>query len=195
MLEERKRKNEEHIADLIAASFCDELYDLKNAQNINCYAAARGLIYPDTYRQYYSPGVIHRLKFGTGPIVINEWDPAFIDKCIELDNIALNQPCVRVNFNEIDELDGNYYFAITDFHTLPNGNDHHWHFIFRTPSGLWLHKPNWIESLQLINWQEYGNTFKFCTTSFLPDTLVPDVLISCEGICFPDYFYKMELPE
>lgn len=189
MNNERKRKNEEHLANLIAESTYEDFYDLKSAEHINCYAASMGFTYPDPYHQFYSPGIIHKLKVGVGPFVTNEYDPSFVDTCLQLDNIALNRKCERVNFQDINDDDMKYYIAITNFTSL-HKSDHHLHFIFRTPNNLWLHKPNWIDPIQLINWGEYGKTFHFNSSCALTDAQIP-----CEGNCFPEFFYAMELPE
>lgn len=196
VLREKQRTDRTQIADLIADSFFEDMRDWIHASDTNCYAFARGLTYPDTKHQYYSPGKIYQLKFGDGNVVDNENDPAFIDKCIMNDSIALKQKCERVSFSDIKETDFNFYFGITDFHLLTFENDHHWHFICRTPSGMWLHKPNWLQNVQLVDWIDYGKTFRFSTIAQEVGGLSKvSTLVPCEGKCFENYFYKLELPE
>ena len=49
MLQKEKQRllKMNHIADLIADSFFDDMYDWTHQENINCYAFARGLTFPD----------------------------------------------------------------------------------------------------------------------------------------------------
>ena len=198
MLQEKQRLLEEDIANLIADSFFENMYDWTHQTDLNCYAFARGLTYPDSRHQIYSPGKIYHMKFGCGTVVQNECDPHFIDRCIENDSIALNQKCQRVSFNSIKEDDGNFYFAITNLHLLSFPEEQHWHFICRTQSGLWLHKPNWFSNAQSINWINYGKSFYFSATPLeIHDFLVhpSSDLVQYEGFCFENYFYQLELPE
>ena len=89
----KKRALNEKIVDAIANSCVDDLYSWVHAININCYAFARGLTYPDEKHEYYTPGKLYKMKFGNGSIVNSGCDPCFIDKCIMNDSIALNQHC------------------------------------------------------------------------------------------------------
>lgn len=202
MLQKEKQRllKMNHIADLIADSFFDDMYDWTHQENIKCYAFARGLTFPDPENILYSPGKIYHLKFGTGNFVRNEHDPRIIDKYVMRDSLALGQKCERVSFNTIKDNDGNFYFAITNFHMLEHPDVNHWHFICRTPSELWLHKPNRIQSVQNINWIKYGETFEFQTiaTELKMQCSKPSSeikYVSCRGICFENYFYRLELPE
>ena len=191
-------EKQRHIANLISKSFFDDMYDWTHQTNINCYAFARGLTFPDPHHQFYSPGKIHYMKFGSGTFVKNEHDPKFINECIMRDTIALGQNCNRVSFSAIKEDDGNFYFATTMFHMDTQPYEKHWHFICRTPSGLWLHKPNWIQSAQDVNWLTYGKSFKFKTVAIdisCNPQQASNLLVPCEGVCFQNYFYKLELPE
>ena len=190
---ERKRKNVEHLADLIANSFSEELCDLKAALDVNSYGASMGFTYPDSHHNYYTPGMIHHLKVGVGPYVTTEYDPNFVDKCFQLDNIVLKRLYRRVNFKDIRDDDMVYYIGIADFTSLPDKSDHHLHFIWRTPSGLWLHKPSWVESIQLINWTDYGKTFHFCIDSKLVSPAQKPLRSTCDGTCFQEFFYAIEL--
>lgn len=201
MFEEKKRLFEEYIVDLITNSFFDDMSSWTHAPNLNCYAFARGLTYPDFKHQFYSPGKIYQMKFGKGPVLKNESNLRFIDRCIQNDSIALKQKCPKVSFKDIKENDGYFYFAVTKFHLLHFSNDYHWHFICRTPNGLWLHKPNWCCNVQTLDWVEYGKTFRFSIDKVieidkhklsLQKTSNP---ITYEGLCFEDYFYRLELPE
>ena len=205
MLEKRRRRmNEIHMAELIADSFnVDDIYDWTHAPNINCYAFARGLTYPDVNQRYYAPGKIHQLMFGTGDITISETNPDYIDKCIQNDSIALNQEVEKVNFKDISPTDGQFYFAICNFKMKDNEDIKHWHFICRTPTNLWLHKPNWAQDVQAVNWIKDGQTFTFADATvgipfmeFQPDPANADLnFLPCLGVCFEDYFYKLKLPE
>ncbi len=198
MLQEKQRLFEEHIADLIADSFFENMYDWTHTPDLNCYAFARGLTYPDSKHQFYAPGKIYQMKFGYGNVLQNECNPRFIDKCIENDSIALKQNCQRVSFSDIKEDDVNFYFAITKFHLPSLPNEYHWHFICRTPSGLWLHKPNWFSNVQFINWIEYGKSFFFSATPLEVDKMLvhpSSDWVQYEGFCFENYFYKLELAE
>mgnify|MGYP004510273015 FL=1 len=198
----KKRALNEKIVDAIANSCVDDLYSWVHAININCYAFARGLTYPDEKHEYYTPGKLYKMKFGNGSIVNSGCDPCFIDKCIMNDSIALNQHCERVSFNSIKKDDGYFYFALVDFHAIAFGkNSHHWHFICRTQNGLWLHKPNWYQDVQTVNWIEYGKNLCFATLSREQGKNTPylfhgtPLYIPCEGSCFEDYFYRVEFSE
>ena len=195
----KQRSTEEHIVNLIANSFFDDMYDWVHQDSINCYAFAIGLTFPDPHHQFYTPGKIYNMKFGQGAFVKNEIDAQFIHECIMRDTIALHQNCERLSFNALTEDDGNFYFAITLFHMNSQPYDKHWHFICRTPSGLWLHKPNWFQSVQEINWVTYGQTFKFETlaieTGCDMQNTFGNVLVPCEGVCLENYFYKLEVPK
>ena len=197
--QEKQRIDGEKIVNLIANSFFEDMYSWTQAKAINCYAFARGLTCPDVKNQIYTPGRLYRLKFGHGPEVNWKCDPYLIDKCISNDSLALNQHCERVSFSSIKEDDCNFYFAITEFHVLNSPADHHWHFICRTPNGLWLHKPDWFLAAELVNWIEYGKTFQFNTVGRELGSSFTEcdesVLIPCEAVCFENFFYKLELPE
>lgn len=193
------RETNKKLVNLIAASFVDEdnFHEWIHSYDINCYGFARGLTYPDLKHELYAPGKLHNLKFGTGEYVHNEYDPSFIDKCVKRDSIALGQNCEQVTFDSIKEDDGNFYFAITDFHVIPLGDkDHHWHFICRTQSGMWLHKPNWYQSVQSVNWIEYGKSFVFDTiTQELGSLQKCPISVHCEAKCFNNFFYKVVVAE
>lgn len=199
----KQRIFEEHLATLVAESFSDfeDFSDVVHAKDINCYAFSRLLTYPDKSRIIYAPGRIQNLKTGKGPVTgKTEHNLRFIDKCIQNDSIALNQTTQRVSFKDIQENDGNFYFALTDFHLTSVPFKLHWHFICRLPDGTWLHKPNWLQNPELINWLEFGKTFKFEVVTNSPEygiyALAPGYsMTTCEGRCFEDYFYKLELPE
>ena len=59
----KQRSTEEHIVNLIANSFFDDMYDWVHQDSINCYAFARGLTFPDPHHQFYTPGKIYNMKF------------------------------------------------------------------------------------------------------------------------------------
>lgn len=192
------KEKQRYIVNLIANSFFDDMHKWIHQIDINCYAFARGLTFPDPHHQFYSPGKIHYMKFGSGAFVRNEHELEFINECILRDNIALGQNCERVSFNTIKENDGNFYFATTFFHMQTQPYIKYWHFICRTPSGLWLHKPNWFQSAQAINWLTYGQTFNFESLAIdisCDPKQASNLLVPCEGVCFENYFYKLELPE
>ena len=195
--QEKQRLAEEKVANLIADSFFEDMHDWIYQKDINCYAFARGLTFPDLHHNYYSPGKIYHMKSGKGDYIKNQTDPHVIDAYVKADSIALNQKCERVTFSSIKEDDGNFYLAITNFHMIEFPDIEHWHFICRTPSGMWLHKPNWSQKVQTINWNEYGRSFNFVTIAHgnLASMPEPLALVPCEGICFEDYFYKLEIPE
>lgn len=200
-MKERRRIHETYLANLIAESYTTSLCKWSAFIGINCYAFARRLTYSDTNHQYYTPGMIYNLKYGTGDFVEQEIDPDFIDDCINRDSIALNQPCTRVSFSEIDEDDEFYYFGIAKFHLRPLKSTNpllqkyldetmmteSWHFICRTPSGLWLHKPNWIQPFEIINWETYGKNFYFFSFNKIFNNMFP-----VECTCFENYFYRVE---
>lgn len=201
----RKRIHEKHLVNLIANSKAQTLTEFCDAEFINCYAAARLLTYQDKHHQYYTPGMLYNLAFGSGNFLRSETSPSFIDECVRRDNLALNQPCTRVNFEDIDPNDGFHYFGITKFHLCPskitepsfnsllkNVNDvkmmkSNWHFIFRLSTGNWLHKPNWEYPLEPIQWTDYGKRFFF-------DTQDPTfgIIVPAEVECFPNYFYRID---
>lgn len=204
---ERKRMCEVYLASLIANSYATSSKSWASASYINCYAFARRLTYPDKHQEIYSPGMIYRMKFGSGDIVNKEINPVFIDACINRDNIALGQPCTRVAFNEIHEDDGRYYFGITKFYICPSKikdpslhyylkdvNDekvsrHVWHFICRTPSGIWLHKPNWEQPAEeIVEWENYGKSFIFSSYN----TAFGGLYVPSRCICFENFFYRVE---
>lgn len=203
----RKRMCEVYLASLIASSYATTSKDWASANDINCYGFARRLTYPDKHRIYYSPGMIYRLKFGQGSIVDKEVEPNFIHSCITRDNIALEQPCTRVSFNEIHEGDGQYYFGIAKYHMCPSQiedpllhsilkdvkdeevTSYFWHFICRTPSGIWLHKPNWEQPAEEIEeWENFGKSFMFLNYN----TAFGGLYVPSRCICFEDFFYRVE---
>lgn len=192
-------EKQRYIANSIANSFFDDMHDWILEMDINCYGFARGLTFPDSQHQFYSPGKIYHMKFGTGNFIRNEHDPRVIDKYVMRDSLALGQKCERVSFNTIKEDDGNFYFAITNFHMLEHPDVNHWHFICRTPSGIWLHKPNWIQTAKTVNWLTYGKSFQFETVAIDISQCIQhkssNFLVPCEGVCFENYFYRLELPE
>ena len=202
---ERKRIHEQYLAHLISNSQAKTLTEFCSAKNINCYAAARLLTYPDSHRIFYSPGMIYNLKFGSGDFVKKELSPRFIHECIMRDNKVLNQKCTRVHFDEIKPNDGYHYFGITKYHLCPskvtepsfkklfrNVNDEaamgsSWHFIFRLSTGNWIHKPSWEHCLEPIKWTDYGKLFYFNVFNSTFGIEVPT-----EVTCFQDYFYRVE---
>lgn len=203
----RKQMCEAYLASLIASSYTTTSKTWASANDINCYAFARRLTYPDKNRIYYAPGMIYRLKFGKGKVVDTELNPHFIDECIERDSIALEQPCTRVPFDEIQEDDGRYYFGIAKYYMCPSkikdpalhsilkdvddekSSSHVWHFICRTPSGLWLHKPNWEQPAEEIEeWESYGKSFMFLGYN----TAFGGLYVPTRCICFEDFFYRVE---
>lgn len=206
-MKERKRICENYLATLVANSYATTTKKWLSESNINCYAFARRLTYPDKFKQIYSPGMIYRLKFGSGDIVTSELSPDFIDSCINRDSIALEQPCRRVSFDEIKNDDGRYYFGIAKFHMCPSKiadsklhsylkdvddekvSRHLWHFICRTPSGIWVHKPNWEQPAEEIEeWETYGQSFMFSAYN----TAFGGLYVPSRCICFKDYFYRVE---
>lgn len=193
-MKNEKRKME--LVNLIAESFVDDLYDWIHSQDINCYAFARGLTYPDPAHKYYAPGKIYNLKFGVEEAYVrDEYNPEFIDKCIAKDTFALNQNCKRVSFDQIKDDDGYFYFGITDFHVLGAEDDHHWHFICRTETGLWLHKPNWYQDAFGVDWIKFGKTFRFYTLTHGALVCNKNIIVPCIGSCFENYFYRLKLEE
>lgn len=223
-MRERIRQHEEYIAYLISQSATADLDTLLDAEGINCYAAARLLTHQDFYRQYYAPGRIYNLKYGTGKFVQHELSAEFINECIMRDNLALNQPCTRVNFSDIDPNDGYHYFGLCKmklFGTVSVASlnkiltqNQQWHFIFRLPTGNWLHKPGYEQPIDIIEWEEYGNRFKFDGHMSLQlpqagslhksdfkvieklfefdETGKSNFLIPVEATCFENYFYRMD---
>lgn len=193
MKEEKKR-----IIQQIADSCFEDMSDWINAKDINCYAFARGLTYPDMNHKFYFPGKMYHILSGKKEenYLFPRGDLMLMDMGIQNDSIALGQKCTRVSFNDIKENDGNFYFGITEIHSLSNVDDHRYHFICRTPSGMWLHKPDWIQTPQYVNWSTYGEKFTF--EAILLDIASNSKERYCvltEGICFNDYFYQLELPE
>lgn len=197
-----KQNNNIELIKSIANSLVDDdnFNEWIHSTNINCYGFARGLTYPDLKQQFYAPGKLFNIKFGFGEFARTEYTPPIIDKYIMRDSFALEQNVERISFDNINENDGNFYFALTDFSIIPLGkNDHHWHFICRTQSGIWLHKPNWYQPVQKVNWSQYGKTFHFDTiTQQVGSRNNPEsnpIFLPCEGKCFKDYFYKIDFPD
>lgn len=202
----RKRMCEIYLANLIAESYTTEIRKWVAAEDINCYAFSRRLTYPNKYQDIYTPGMIYKLKFGSGEITHTELDPHFINACIMRDSIALNQPCTRVSFDEIREDDGYYYFGLAEFYICPSKitderlhyylkdvDDektvtHEWHFICRTPYGIWVHKPNWKQASEEIEWEVYGKSFVFSSYN----TAFGGLYVPARGICFDQFFYRVE---
>ena len=197
---EKQRLFEKNIAKLVSDSFFDEddIQKWIHAKDINCYAFARGLTYPDSKHEIYTPGKIYNLMYGTNKCIKNEYKPNLVHPYLVLDSKALGQTCTRVSFKSINENDGNFYFAITNFHPIYNKNDHQFHFICKTPNGLCLNKPNWFQNVEPVSWTDYGKTFQMYTLAkevSSTSITISSSRIKCEGICFEDYFYKLELPE
>ncbi len=186
-----EKQHNQRLVTMIADSFFEDMYSWLHSPKINCYAFARGLTFPDVNNNIYAPGKIAQMQFGCGPVALNEYDPSFIDTCINNDSLALKQPCERVSFQTIKEDDCNFYFATTVFNSSSIADKKsHLHFICRTESGLWLHKPSWFQEAQPVQWIEYGKKFKFKALALdLRSTL------DCVGMCFEDFFYKTEIPE
>lgn len=202
----RRRMCEAYLATLIENSYATTARKWSSCKNINCYAFARRLTYPDRHQEFYTPGMIYRLKFGTGDVVHDQIDPNFISNCVMRDSIALNQSCTQVNFAEIDENDGRYYFGLVKFHICPskitNPTLHHylkdvddelsttcqWHFICRTPAGIWLHKPNWFQDVEEIEWEIYGKVFNFLDYN----GAFGGLYVPTKGITFDAFFYRVE---
>lgn len=197
-MKERTRLHERYISQLIAESVTTNLDKLIDAENINCYAAARMLTYPDPHKQYYAPGRIYQLQKGFGNFVKDEINPSFIHKCIMMDSKTLNQPCTRVAFSEIVPEDGYHYFGICHNRLVIKdvknptlrkliNQAKGWHFIFRLPTGNWLHKPGFEEPIECIDWEVYGK--KFFSTAYnqhFPYGLPVEITV-CE-----DYFYRLD---
>lgn len=189
-MKERTLINKRYIAYLISNSITTDLDTLLDAKNINCYAAARMLTYPDVYRQYYAPGRIYNLQNG-GNFVRNDLDLEFIHHSIMLDSITLNQSYTRVRFEEIDNSDGYHYFGFCKSQIVLPKQVHkkapaEWHFIFRLPTGIWLHKPG-SQSINAIDWIEKGKYFQSKAYSpFVSFSLPVDI------ICFENMFYRLD---
>lgn len=117
---EKQRLFEKNIAKLVSDSFFDEddIQKWIHAKDINCYAFARGLTYPDSKHEIYTPGKIYNLMYGTNKCIKNEYKPNLVHPYLVLDSKALGQTCTRVSFKSINENDGNFYFAITNFHPI-----------------------------------------------------------------------------
>ncbi len=194
-MKKRTRINMLYTAHLISNSVTTDLDTILDAENINCYAAARMLTYPDKNRLYYSPGRIYNLRNGgNGRFLTMELDDLeFIHKCIMLDSIALNQSCTRINsFHDIYEYDGYHYFALCKskivlpkYVNLQSKED--WHFIFRLPGGVWLHKPGFEQSIDAIDWVEEGKCFE--STAFSP---LFNFSLPVEVTCFENMFYRLD---
>lgn len=203
-MKERKTIHKRYIAWLITESKTNNLETLSDAMYINCYATSRLLTYPDRNKRYYSPGRIYNLKYGQGEFTKKELDPYFMDKGIMRDSQVLNQPCTRVNFEDIEECDGYHYFGICKFHICPSKvtnstlremlkhvddskMEAKWHFIFRLSTGNWLHKPNFEEPIDVIDWKVYGENFIFNTYNKVFGVEVP-----VEAVCFREFFYRID---
>lgn len=193
-MKERTLINKQYIAYLISKSVTHDLDTLLNATSINCYAAARMLTYPDAHRQYYSPGRLYNLyNGGSGRFLTREIsDLEFVHQCIMLDSMALNQPCTRVTFEQIAENDGYHYFGFCKSQivlprqvNLKQSDD--WHFIFRLPTGLWLHKPGFDQSIDVIDWIEEGKFFASTAYSDLVSFSLP-----VKVTCFRNMFYRLD---
>lgn len=153
---EKQRLFEKNIAKLVSDSFFDEddIQKWIHAKDINCYAFARGLTYPDSKHEIYTPGKIYNLMYGTNKCIKNEYKPNLVHPYLVLDSKA--------------------------------------------PNGLWLHKPNWFQNVEPVSWTDYGKTFQMYTLAkevSSTSITISSSRIKCEGICFEDYFYKLELPE
>lgn len=72
---EKQRLFEKNIAKLVSDSFFDEddIQKWIHAKDINCYAFARGLTYPDSKHEIYTPGKIYNLMYGTNKCIKNEY--------------------------------------------------------------------------------------------------------------------------
>ena len=203
MMEEGKRIDGQHLIKLISDSKTSDLSKLKTTDHINCYAFARHLTYPDPCQEFYIPGTLFHIKNGYGDCIDNfDVDPNFIDECIQNDSKAIGQTITRMSIDEIQN-DGHYYFGIAKFtlalhksddpaiRRFSNLNDSQriylWHFIVREPSGIWLHKPNYIQPVEKIKWEEYGKSFFANVYNYVLEAYTP-----CEYTCFSDFFYRVE---
>lgn len=198
-MKERTRLHEMFIAHLISESITTDLDTLIDAECINCYAAARMLTYPDSYKQYYMPGRIYNLMYGAGNFAQKyEKNPMLIHQYIMADSQALNQPCTKVCFNDIDPYDEYHYFGICKLRLLNSPKFDYipeqilrkhedWHFIFRLPTGIWLHKPGYKNPVELIEWDIYGKSFySYCYNSYLK------VELPIKITCFENFFYRLD---
>jgi hypothetical protein len=191
-------------------------YDPKKAQenmedclHINCYGWARQLTYLDKEHLLYYPGMFKFLQTG-GKCEVNLYndqiDPVFLDQCIRADSEALQQPCTRVSIDSIKDEDKNFYFGLAIVHTLQKqinvysilqqnklrySTKKQWHFICRTADGVWLHKPNWQQSVEKIYWKENENKSKFIFYNLA--SLNSNIMLQVEGIVQPDYFYRIDI--
>ncbi len=203
-MKERKALNKRYLSHLITQSKTHDLDKLLRSKNINCYAAARLLTYPDRNKSYYAPGRIYNLEHGNGNFVRDNLDPNFIDECIMRDSKTLYQPCTRVNFDKIRKDDIHHYFGICKFHICPSRisdplmhrylkdvddsiMEEQWHFIFRLSNGTWLHKPSFEEPIESIQWDIYGKTFTSYSYNHIFGILVPK-----EYRCFQEFFYRID---
>lgn len=201
-MRERIRQHELYLLELIKNSCTSDIDVLKKSPFINCYAFARQLTYPDYNRNYYFPGMLYRLKYGTGDSMVTQsaqssnYTDSFIKACIMRDNIALEQECIQVQFDEIDSNDGYKYFAVAKFTLCPviykgrtvqfaTGNQD-WHFICRTADGVWRHKPNFFQPVINVVWNEYGKTFEYLSHSQKLDIDVP-----AKAVCYENLFFRM----
>lgn len=77
---EKQRLFEKNIAKLVSDSFFDEddIQKWIHAKDINCYAFARGLTYPDSKHEIYTPGKIYNLMYGTNKCIKNEYKPNLV---------------------------------------------------------------------------------------------------------------------
>ena len=217
-MQKRRRIHEWYIAFLIKNSYTKNTnLSVDEQKGLNCYAYARNLTYPDPFHEYYAPGRIYNLKFGSGRVIKKELKPSLIDECVVRDSVALNQKCTRVSFDEIDENDGKHYFAIVKFHICPSKLDpacfgnlgdlskdllkdllkdvndevvgsYSWHFIARTSEGKWMHKPDWIMPVEEIKWEEYGKTFFFPSYN----SAFGGGIIPARGILEREYIYRID---
>ena len=207
-MQKRRRIHEWYIAFLIKNSYTQQNTNLSvdEQEGLNCYAYARKLNYKDNFHEYYAPGRIYNLKFGSGRVIKKELNPSLIDECVKRDSVALNQKCTRITFDEIDENDGKHHFAIVKFHICPSKLDsayfgdllkevndevvgsYSWHFIARTSEGKWMHKPDWVMPVEEIKWEEYGKTFFFPSYNNAFGGLV----IPARGILEREFIYRIE---
>lgn len=85
---EKQRLFEKNIAKLVSDSFFDEddMQKWIHAKDINCYAFARGLTYPDSKHEIYTPGKIYNLMYGTNKCIKNEYKPNLVHPYLVLDS-------------------------------------------------------------------------------------------------------------
>lgn len=206
-MEERIRLREEYLAYQVANYINTDVETLKQIRNINCYAFARLLGYPDPNQEIYAPGNIYRFKYGDGKILQNSIDLNFIDDCIRRDSQALLQKTTRISFSDIQEQDQKFYFGISLFRFCASKVKHpilkevlenlnkitdffDWHFIMRISTGEWLQKPGWERPVEEVKWIEYGKTFDFLTTAYYP---MFNAELPLKGICNEKFFYRIEI--